>query len=588
MAFNPLSEVHLVQLELDIDNKNQLTFATSSAQLTFFNGITNRKNYTNLTYIRKDHYIVVPENVDDIYKYNYLYYKNTDTSSKWYYAFILKAEWLSENSSKVYIKTDVWQTYQFNFNWKRSFVEREMINVSDDVRGANLQLEDLETGEYIVDGSFSLSGLGIIYVIAFSRDPHDIPGSGVAPSTTNGCVLNSIASGLWYYIGNYSKVLQTIYDISHIPDPNNPGFYISYQDDIKAVFSVPSCAVLGFDPDTTLTDLDNPDDVWGQWLTGNLDLTGYSFTIDPKITTLSTYTPRNKKLLQYPYAYLGFNPPNGNPKIYRYEDMTLNNNNVADFKLVSELNPNPNVMILPYKYKNDTGYNLMESAVISGYPNISYSTDFFNTWLAQNAQLLKIDYARQDLDYDMSMSKNVLNYANATAGNVDKVLSGQIASGVTGFATSSADVLLNAYGQTKNYDLDIQTRQAQIEKQQMLPNNASIGSSCTLFEWNYFNQAIIKRYCIKPQFAARIDQFFDMFGYKTNELKIPNTNNRPNWNYVKTTYAVMEAKASTSQVDNTIPQDDMQELKTLFNNGITLWHNPLTYLDYSQDNRTIS
>ena len=145
MAFNPLSEVHLVQLELDIDNKNQLSFSTASAQLTFFNGITNRKNYTNLTYIRKDGYIVVPENVDDIYRYNYLYYKNTDTSSKWYYAFIVKAEWLSENSSRVYIKTDVFQTYQFNYDWKKSFVEREMINVADDLRGANLELEDLET-----------------------------------------------------------------------------------------------------------------------------------------------------------------------------------------------------------------------------------------------------------------------------------------------------------------------------------------------------------------------------------------------------------------------------------------------------------
>ena len=52
-----------------------------------------------------------------------------------------------------------------------------------------------------------------------------------------------------------------------------------------------------------------------------------NFTESPKIKTLLArsnsldgYTPRNKKLLTYPYIYLGFNPQNGTKKIYRYED----------------------------------------------------------------------------------------------------------------------------------------------------------------------------------------------------------------------------------------------------------------------------
>ena len=74
--------------------------------------------------------------------------------------------------------------------------------------------------------------------------------------------------------------------------------------------------------------------------------------------------------------------------------------------------------------------------------------------------------------------------------------------------------------------------------------------------------------------------------YKTNKLKIPNINNRPNWNYVKTLGCIIKSKTSTSQVDHTVLQEDMQELKSLFDNGITLWHNTSTFLDYSQDNRT--
>lgn len=150
MAFTTLSEVHLVQLELDIDNKNQLTFTNETAQLTFFNSLPNRQDFTNLTFIRKDRYVVVPLHIDLIYKYNYLYYKNpynvnqNNTSNKWIFAFISGYEYLSENSTRVYIKTDVWQTYQFNITIKKSFVEREMIDVSSDTRGANLELEDLE------------------------------------------------------------------------------------------------------------------------------------------------------------------------------------------------------------------------------------------------------------------------------------------------------------------------------------------------------------------------------------------------------------------------------------------------------------
>ena len=36
-----------------------------------------------------------------------------------------------------------------------------------------------------------------------------------------------------------------------------------------------------------------------------------------------------------------------------------------------------------------------------------------------------------------------------------------------------------------------------------------------------------------------------------------------------------------------IPEDDMQRLKDLFNGGFTIWHNPSTYLDYSQNNDII-
>ena len=80
---------------------------------------------------------------------------------------------------------------------------------------------------------------------------------------------------------------------------------------------------------------------------------------------------------------------------------------------------------------------------------------------------------------------------------------------------------------------------------------------------------------IKQEYAKIIDDFFSMFGYKVNEVKIPNVTGRQNWNYVKTIDA---------NILGDLPQEDMQKLKDIFNSGVTFWHNPNTFLDYSQSN----
>ena len=117
---------------------------------------------------------------------------------------------------------------------------------------------------------------------------------------------------------------------------------------------------------------------------------------------------------------------------------------------------------------------------------------------------------------------------------------------------------------------------AQIEKQEMLPNTAHLGTSATLLGYDLLNDGVFTRYTIKSQFARKIDKYFDMYGYLTNERKVPNLNNRPNWNYVKTIGA---------NIIGNIPQYDLQMIKNIFDNGVTLWHNSSTFLDYSQNNR---
>lgn len=173
MVISPNNEIVLLNVPIEIDNKNQLTFSDSNAQFNYFRNITDQKAYDKITYIRKDNYVVVKDNFDNLLKYNYCMYQNENFSTKWYYAYVVKVEWLSPNSSKVYIVTDVFQTYQFDIDYKVSFIEREHINVNEDIPGANLINEGLETGEFIENASTSIQGLNPVYIIAYARNPNE-------------------------------------------------------------------------------------------------------------------------------------------------------------------------------------------------------------------------------------------------------------------------------------------------------------------------------------------------------------------------------------------------------------------------------
>ena len=46
-------------------------------------------------------------------------------------------------------------------------------------------------------------------------------------------------------------------------------------------------------------------------------------------------------------------------------------------------------------------------------------------------------------------------------------------------------------------------------------------------------------------------------------------------------------KTNGCYIDADIPQDDLAEIKSMFDKGITLWHNASTFADYSQINDII-
>lgn len=284
-------------------------------------------------------------------------------------------------------------------------------------------------------------------------------------------------------------------------------------------------------------------------------------------SNLDGYVPRNAKLRTYPYLFLGFNPTNASKKVFRYEDFA---NGIPIFNIVSEVNPNPTICFIPQNYRGANGNSLSDLVALNGYPTLANKSDTFNVWLAQNSEIINVQREHEENQYILNQSSNAINGLVSTVGNV-------MIGNYGGAIASAGNSLMNGLSNQENHDYFIKNQMAQIERQKMLPDNVNMGSSnATLLGYNLVDDNIFTRYTIKYQFAEKIDKYFDMYGYLTNTLKLPNLNNRPNWNYIKTIGA---------NILGNLPQLDLAEIKQMFDNGVTLWHNTNTFLDYSQNNR---
>lgn len=132
MAIQPNTNLYLLKCPLELSNKHQLTFTNKNQQFEYFSNLENLE-IERISYQRKDSVIRYPAHIDSLLEYNYCMYQNDNYSNKWFYAFIVNMEYVNDNMTNIYIKTDVFQTWQFDLIYKQSFIEREMINVSEDL-----------------------------------------------------------------------------------------------------------------------------------------------------------------------------------------------------------------------------------------------------------------------------------------------------------------------------------------------------------------------------------------------------------------------------------------------------------------------
>ena len=535
MAITPQTDLFLIRCPIEIDNRNQLNFSNSTAQYNYFYGLP-KIGVDNFSYQRKDNTIRYPAHIDNIRNYNYCMYRNDNYSNKWFYAFIEGMEYLNDNTTLIKIKTDVWQTWQFDLTFRRSFVLREHTN--NDAIGENTIPEGLEYGEYIVNhkSTTTFSTNDCVLAAQVSQLPKEMNNLRKRKR-----IYNGLPNGCWILLfplddyANFDGFVRT-YDSQNLANA------------IVSVGLVPKTLV-NFDNSTQLS-YDFEEYGFDLWLANPsynaLHLQTYRWD---RNNTIDGYTPRNNKLYCSPYNYLMVTNNAGSSVCYAWEEFSNKTN--AYFDIKGAFSQGCDIKAIPNNYKKtdmDGGYQW--SVSLNKLPMVSWNSNFYLNWAAVNSKYMQVQAGLTAANWGVNMVTGMLT------GNI-----GGMISGTMNLASNVADMM------------------QQVRQAEMVPNSAKGNQNTGDLNWVLGKTSFTGyKMSIKAEYARQIDDYFSAFGYKTNRNKIPNITGRSNWNYIQT--------AGCNIIAN-IPQDDLDEIKSLFDNGITIWHKPNYFLDYSQSNNIV-
>ena len=531
MTITPQGQLYLCKTPLKNDYKNQLTFANTNAQQSYFNSRI-QKTFDNYTYIKKDNSVKVGINIDEIIDCNYLFYKNIGFTNKWYFCFITNMEYVNENCTLITFETDCYQTWLFQINYNRCFVEREHVN--NDTTGLHTIPENLETGEYICNEHYKDTTMDnyaqdLCFVMASTSKP--VTGEAkdtVAPSA----IYNGIYTGLSYYRYEATSAIDIMLEIFA-----NSG----KTDAINGVFMAPKwLAPLSGGVLRDVAQSNSP-------ATFNINVS--------KQTSLNGYSPRNNKLKCFPYNYLLISNNIGQNGILHYEKFNGDN---ATFTVKGVLNPGCSINLTPTNYNGNASAD-NDAIQLGKFPICNFQNDMYTNWLTQNS--INILGNRITTD-DINIGTNVLNTALATITSMsNNNVTGTLSSIGNGFNRVS-----NSLIEQKQHNMIAPTLVGNL-------NNADVNYASGNNNFHFYKMSV--RY----EFAKIIDDYFSMYGYKINEIGIPNITGRENWNYVKTINCNFDGDG--------IPQTDMETIRKMFDNGVTLWHNPSTMYNYNNSNNIV-
>ena len=558
MAVIPLSGT-------DVRLLSGIPFSSNYRETRYFGGLIDQQNYfenkrvvhrmekANFLRWGEETRYAVDAPIDKLHNVNYMMFQNTDYSNKWFYAFVNRLEFENKYTTWVYFELDVFQTWIYDVNIQPSFVRREHRQLWTDAGNPvrNTLDEGLDYGtEYdVINVERVIPSNGYKWLVIISKERlHGSGDYGIDPS------FIGVPQPLTYYITPFlpggetplvdipdddmsepepitspETILKNIYEDEQAVDnivsiyiTESPGFGvdINSRQDSPDIMTLPSTFRGEY---VGIAGTDSAFTIWVKEMTDFLAETLEVF--DNKWENLDDVN--ESKLMMYPYTVTTLDDFKGNRQDYAME--------------------NVNGQRLDIIFKGSMGLSNKTSWAIKGYnrhPQASYNEDrVSNEHAIINENPTDVPVLNEMLAAFLQGNRNSMESQRQQA-----FLSGgaQIAGGaISAFATGGIGAVYGGLtavsGMTQIVDT-IQQQQAQKQDIDNQPPDMSKMGSNTAYQYGHD---------------------YNMFGYKTNEVKKPNMRTRKNWNYIETDGIIIHGN---------INNEDLNELKQVFDNGITLWH----------------
>lgn len=523
---------------INLDNRylHTIYFANANAQDAWFSGKVYR-TYNDLMYRRYNSASVrIEADATSLLGVTYLRFKNTRSGSKWFYAFVTSIEYVNENTTDVYYEIDVMQTWFIQVgSVQPCMVLREHVNV--DTFGLNIEEEPIGSDVYDCD---LLTQYGSNY---FGHYEVVINSTGQPDSTE--LLQNGLFNGTNYEAFPCDTAEQCDFIVSYLNTLLGSWDKGQQMQDIIDMYTVP--AFLITNQGSTINPVPLPNTL-------------------SRPTTYDNYTPKNTKLLTYPYSYLLCTTHNGDGSTYRWEYF---DGSTIDFRMAGTHLAGGQVICYPRAYNGQLN-NLDCKVTMSDFPKNPFLYDAYQAWVAMGGK------TKYENDWAITTAKGASAILDTFTGTVNRATS------VKGVDDTSLGVNIGT-GLLSSVSGAIRTGANIVEAQNKLvyqfkdahyKPNIQVGASSPSIAVGMRELDFYFYHChIRDDEVKRLDDFLSCYGYAVNKVKAPNLTGRAYWNFVQTENAVIAGD---------MPATSKDAIGRIFDGGITFWHNGDQIGNYAQ------
>ena len=416
----------------------------------------------------------------------------------------------------------------------------------------------------------------------------------VAGNDIESSIMGNIPVGLYYYCIPREKI--------------NSATYLGFVDTIQSLTYNPFIEV---DDMSTIVECSFDSDRYGSPKGGIpkcYRMSGFD-TIDKQLYELNTFPDNDNglptfepKLYTFPFRYFMITDYMNTPLVIKPE---LCENKTLKLRVkATNIATESKYNLYVNGYKGDYNGNLngivnnsplMLPVLSSAYSQfLATSSASFNQGninaMLENDLTLKQGLATNSLNYRQNTTNNYMQGITSGLGAIASLLSlnfGGVVNGAMGVVQSGINQHFNTLSNNlNNSQLKEQNKLSNFEVSSMAnakttdllntPNSIKTSGNDTLFNLVNSNRKIdIIEFGLDFRYKHRIYDYFVKYGYKVNKWEKINVNSRRYFNFIKTN--------TCNIVSDEIPHEYLEEIKDIFNRGITIWHvdNGANVGDYS-------